>query len=286
MFRIGLTRWFVQSNLKHKDHGEISCFIKVVPQSHHYRILKKEWKGLHSFDQVSDVEIEEVQVESWCVKFCCSEYEYKEQIKCLPNYIRELVSNLVNYCLNKGLVDFKGFDKSACEWLVCQSIIKSLQSSHNEVPECIEFIDLEQEMREIKAEREREAERIRIQQEQQYAEDEARRFEAEKTKDKYTKTSFELLYSYLTENEKKQAEIDGKVTIKNLCGIFVVPVRNHGLIKHYNDEGKYQSSYCVVFQDYSIPIGDEILMKVALIKADSNKIFTIGVKMNERLGNL
>jgi hypothetical protein len=38
------------------------------------------------------------------------------------------------------------------------------------------------------------------------------------------------------------------------------------------------ASYCVVFRDWSIPLGDEVLMKIALLKACPKKFFDVANK--------
>mgnify|MGYP007017489555 CR=1 FL=1 len=70
-------------------------------------------------------------------------------------------------------------------------------------------------------------------------------------------------------------------TATQIGGTFVVPVSAHGLVEHY-ENGVYKASYCIIFQDYSIPVGDEALMKVALLKADPKKFFQTANRFDQK----
>jgi len=94
------------------------------------------------------------------------------------------------------------------------------------------------------------------------------------------KKSLELLKQFLTKAEREELDAKGHVTINIAAGSFVVPVTSHGLVKQYVGK-EYISSYCIVFQDYSLPVGDEALMKIALLKADPDKFFKTANKFHE-----
>jgi hypothetical protein len=192
----------------------------------------------------------------------------------------ELASRTVNYCVNRGIVDCSGLDIRASIFLVRTAIMNAVCSDVSDKIERVPFIDLIPDMEAVRLERERARREHEERQQAAWNQHHAEAAERLKTKDASTALSFDLLYSMLNSSEREEAKAKGQVTVKTLSGEFIVPIAAHGLVKQYVD-GKYVISHCVVFQDYSIPVGDEALMKIALLKVDPLRFMKVGNKFVE-----
>jgi len=90
-------------------------------------------------------------------------------------------------------------------------------------------------------------------------------------------TSFALLFSRLNVDERAEAESRKQVTVRTPThGDFVIPM-GHGHV-HQVVENRCVASYCLMFEDGSIPIYDTILMKILLLKNDPQKFISTANK--------
>lgn len=282
MIRVGFVRFFVTVALKPENGGKTAIVLALTPQGKSYKALVKEWRGLES------IEVEKVvPVSTLMVKRV--EYTYELKPAHIARYTKELIGELaattVGHCINTGIVDYEDFTKNAAIYLVETALFNAVRENKSDADiEQVEVIDLVTDMQAMRLEREHaRLEAQRIQQEafrQHQADQLVAQAEQIKKAEGAIKTSFDLLFEYLTPEETKEINSTGKVTIKNLMGEFVVPVSAHGLVRQYVN-GKYVSSYCIVFRDYMLPVGDEILMKVALLKADPQHFFKTANKFHE-----
>jgi len=292
MVRVGFVRWFIQVALRPENNGQTSINLALIPQGKVYRSLVKQWHGVHAEIIEKDVPVIEQSVrqveDTWGLK--------ANKIMAISIQLAdELASRVVKYCTDIGIVDYAEYNPAGAIWLVKTAILRAIETNNNDAIERVEKIDLIQNMKDCRLERERQQiERERIERERYAAHlaEQNARYEAERparearekaekeVRETSLKTSMDLLYSFLNSKEKKEAEMRGCVTINNLAGTFVVPVSAHGLVEHY-ENGNYKASYCIVFQDYSIPVGDEALMKVALLKADPKKFFQTANKFDK-----
>lgn len=281
MIRIGFIRWLVQVSKKSAGRGQTTFSCSLTPHASRYKSMVKIWKGLKS-----EVVERETDVSAQSAARTEETYSMNGLKECalMKSMADELASRTVNYCINLGIVDFEGFDLRASIFLVRTAIMNAVCADVSDPIETIPFIDLVADMRAVREERQRaqrEAEeRQRAAWNQHQEEYAARRHEERKEKDAAYALSFDLLYSMLNSVERKEAKETGKVTVKTMLGEFVVPIAAHGLVKQYVD-GKYVISHCVVFQDYSIPVGDEALMKIALLKVDPSRFIKVGNKFVE-----
>ena len=291
MVRVGFVRWLVECGLIPKNHGMSKILFRLTPQADTYHSLVKVWHGIRS-------ELEEVDIPTVAHEVSASELTYDLKPAKLMQHINilasELADRVVNYCINRGIVDYQGYDKAAAVYIVKTSLVNAAIANRSDPLERETRIDLVPDMRACIEERQRAAEeRQRAAEEawrQHQAEWEAHREEREaqarveqEEYEKANKVSFDLLYSMLTPAEAKEAKETHWVTIKTLMGDFKIPVCAHGLTKLYV-EGKYKASYCVVFADHRIPCGDEVLMKVALLKTDPERFLRVANKFYEGNG--
>lgn len=280
MVRVGLSRWYVQVSKAAAPRGEVEYCLALAPQAKRYRVLAKQWSGLRC-----ELVEKEAAVRPLCSTFTGLRYDFDthpaREVMLLRQTAEELASRAVELCLQQGIVDFEGFDKAAAVYIVHAAIMRCAERGQSETPETAEAVDLVPDMRAIRQERERqqrERERLAREAYEAHLEEMARRAEYAAPEEK---VSFDLLHSILSPSERQEAAEHRRVTIRNSLGDFIVPVSMHGLVRHYAD-GKYVTSYCVVFRDYTIPIGDEVLMKVALLKADPHKFLKAANRIPER----
>lgn len=262
MIRIGLSRWYVEASQKPMNLGLARTFLSLVPQASRYKVITPVWKGL-----TRELSEKTIAVDKISVYFDMSQYDISKNprsyMQSVSSIAAELANKAVSLCMNKGIVYFQDFPKIASEYLVKVAITKAIQSGKSDELNLVDEVDLVPEMREILEERQRE---IARQQE---------RWEASKFS---TSKSMELLRQFLNEKEIEEMDSLKRVSvISGNYGTFLVPITPHGLVARYID-GKYDGHYCIVFKDHTIPLGDEILMKIALLKADPDKFLSIANK--------
>jgi hypothetical protein len=281
MVRVGFVRWFVNVKLVPQNGGMTRLQFDLIPQADTYHTLVKVWEGIRS-------KVEERNVPVVTQSVSAVELNYDLRAAKLMQYIRtlssELADKVVNHCIGLGIVDYIGYDKSAAVYIVRTALQNAAfkNQSDNE-QERVALIDLVPDMRACQVERERQRAEAHRMAAEAWAVHQAEALERRKHGDKALAVSFDLLYSMLTPAETEEAKSKYQVTVKTPSCDMVVPVHQHGLVKQYID-GKYTASYCVVFQDYSIPVGDEVLMKIALIKADPKRFFQVANKFVESNG--
>ena len=292
MVRVGFVRWLVECGLIPQNHGMSKIMFRLVPQADTYHSLVKVWHGVRS-------ELEEQDIQAVTHEVAASELTFDLKPAKLMQHINTLASELadgvVNYCINQGIVDYQGYDKRAAIYIVRTCLVNAAIANLNDPLEREARIDLVPDMRACIEEREREARERAVamaaaaaqaaeRHAEQMVEYEARREVEMAEYEKANKVSFDLLYSMLTPAETAEAKKTHWITVKTLMGTFKVPVCQHGLAKLYVD-GKYKASYCVVFEDYRIPVGDEALMKVALLKTDPDRFIKVAHKFVESNGH-
>lgn len=270
MVRIGFVRWLIQAISRPLNGGKTEISLSLIPQAIRYQVLTKSGEQDVSAKTLAVSRIED-NYEIW---------RGKRLVEIVNELAAELAGDAIRYSTNIGLVDYEGQNVFLVHYIVKTAIIKAAERNVSDPIERVDFIDLAADMREIRAERERQAaERVARQAEarrQHNAEAAIRNERAEKS----MQVSFDLLRGFLSDSEKAEMEKAGHVTVKTLCGDFVVPTTAHGLVKQY-ENGVYKVSHCVVFSDYSIPVGDEILMKIAFLKADPAMFLKTSVKFVE-----
>ena len=273
MVRIGLTRWFVDVRKESMPRGEIRFVLALQPQASRYRVLEHRWAGIHDEWVEREVEAKGIEIARVGLAYdlACNPVR---QMELLCNAASDLATQAVEYALRHGLVSFASFDKSASVYVVRTIVLRAVERGQSDVPELVERIDLVAEMRAIREERERQAlelERLQREAYMVHLEEAARRATS---RSESAATSFDLLYSFLSERETKEAREKGHVTVETAAGVFVVPVLVHGMVERYVN-GQCEGNYCVVFRDWMIPLGDEVLMKIALLKADPHKFLRV-----------
>ena len=252
--------------------------ICLVPQAEKYRVSKVSWSGIHR-------SIENVEVPALIVSAKRSELEYDLQAKVEATAWGEMADSLatdaVTQCMNSGLVDYAEFEKKLAIYMVKIAIMKAVEKGESDPIERVPMIDLVSDMEELREERKRlAAEAARIAAEAYEAHHEEMRLRnavVTKNKKEFAKKSMGLLYDHLTEKEAEEAKTRGYVTVRNFIGEFRVPVKTHGMISEIQN-GKCVGLHCVVFADWSIPIGDETLMKIILLKADPKRLLKVANK--------
>lgn len=272
MIRIGFVRWFVKVSLEPIGGGRSKLSLQMEPQAKRYKTLQRVWAGIHDSMQEIPVEVSPQEVSTIDDSYLMMGQRLISQARILA---KELASKAVNYCSNVGIIDSDGYDKGAGIYIVETSLMNAISAGVSDPDvESEPEIDLIPDMREVREERERLAA-------QRWEQHNADTLAARQFRSQATKTSMELLYGMLSKSEAEEARTTGKVTIRISAGDFVVPVTAHGLVKQYVDK-KYKVSYCVVFEDYSLPVGDEALMKIALLKTDPARFIRKANKFVER----
>jgi len=268
MIRIGFIRWLVQVSKTSVGRGQTRFACSLIPHASRYKTICVEWFGLRRVESEREISVKAQSVERTEDTYSLNGLGEAKLMKALAE---ELAATTVLYCVNSNIVDHSGLDQRASMFLVRTAIMNAVCSDISDPIERVDFIDLIPDMRAVKAERQRA--KLEAEARQQAAWNRHQQEYAERQREEREKAtgalalSFDLLYSMLNSVERKEAKETGKVSVKTMHGTFVVPITAHGLVKQYVDD-KYVVSHCVVFQDYSIPVGDEAMMKVALLKID------------------
>ena len=289
MIRIGLVRFDILASVSDLRDGRDQFILKLQPQAKRYKILFQEWQNNEEVFVDKDILAEPFEV-----SFAEPRTDLRAIASSSAKVADELASQAVRGCFKTGLVDGLEANSLAACYIVKMAVLNAVKRNEFDVPAApIELIDLARDMREMAEERKRRREEekrlARERWEAHQAEAKARweagaadRALALENLNKATKTSFDLLYSILSDEEATEARSKGQITLKLTEGTFVVPVLGHGLVKRFDDKGNYTDSYCIVFRDYTIPVGDEVLMKVALLKADPKHFFETAYRHKER----
>lgn len=270
MVGMGHSRWFVSVSRKNERGGYVRYDASVVPNARRYRILALSAGG-EPFPR--EVCLRPCRVSE---KLDAYDASARADMEVASRLSRELSIELVGECLAAGILTSR-IDKAALIHVANRLIIQCFQGGLSEEAEPEDMLDLYPDMLEaLERRRVEEAEHARL------AEEEYRRHAAEASyrralsKAGFAK-SFELLSAFLSESEKEEARSRGTVTVRNTYGEFRVPMSEHAFVEQYVGD-MYKASYCVVFKDWSIPLGDEVLMKVALLKACPKRFFDVANK--------
>jgi hypothetical protein len=268
MIRIGCSRWLVRVVRQVHPGDYLSCFVGMYPEAGRYRILH----GSSSEPPVElDIVPQPVEVSALLDRRDIA-MNGGVELDQWGRLAREISLAVVDECQSCNLLGYEAFTKAATVCVLHAMVVRHLQEGTSDGQDQVEFIDLAQQMREIIEQRER-------QQREEMARRAADNMRRVEGRNRANKTSFELLYSFLSEGEKEEICATGRVTVRNKRGTFVVPATDHGLVDQYVD-GTYKASYCVMFEDRTIPIGDVVLMKVALLKADPDLFMSTANKFN------
>ena len=271
MIRIGLVRFLIKVDRRSENGGMVGMSISLIPQAEKYRVSKAVWSGAHR-------SIENVEVPASIVSAKRSELEYdlkaKVEAETWGQMADSLATDAVNQCMNSGLVDYAEFEKQLAAYAVKVAIMKAAEKGESDAIERVPLIDLVADMEALRVERERmaaEAQRLADEAMGAHLAEMGLRNKANR---EFMAKSMDLLYEYLTKDEAEEAKSKGYVTVRNFIGEFRVTVKTHGMIKKFVND-KCTDLYCVVFNDWSIPIGDECLMKIIMLKADPKRLLKI-----------
>jgi len=91
--------------------------------------------------------------------------------------------------------------------------------------------------------------------------------ERERKRIESTEKSWRFLETIVPKDILEKAKEVGFLLVKNAIGDFQIPLSSHGLVSFFKD-GNKECDYCLQFQDYSIPVGDEVAMKYTLLLSD------------------
>ncbi len=278
MIRIGLSRWQTIFENKLIGNNQERMCLKMVPQALKYKVLYKKWSGLHS-----NLETKTVLTKSFEAPFVFERYQKigytVEQLKKGAN---SLASDAVRYCITHDIVDHNGIEVSAVIYLVNHALMRLVETGTSDTEQdLIEEVDLVGDMATMRAERDRQiAEQQRQMQlaYQQHLEDQgiARKYAKEKSEEAIKK-SFEFLGKFLNTAEKEMLAKYNCIKVSNCAGDFFIYPSSHAMVDQFI-ENKYIQSHCVVFKDYTLPVGDETAMKVALLKTDIQRFLQISNK--------
>ena len=250
-------------------HGEIMLELEFAPQALFYRVSLIVWKGLERSEEDSVVEAPLYRLTNTFLKY---DLKASAEMAAWRQMAEETACRAVQACTTKGLAELNDEEMAQTKYIITCGIMKAVETGNSDnTDDAVEQIDLREDMLAIRREKARQAQeaaRLAMEAWEAHLTDVQRhsRMSAEEKQKAYD-ASVGLLWRYLDEEEREEAKSKGYVTVKTLSGDFLVPVKAHGLVEQYVD-GKYKASYCIVFEDYSIPCGDEALMKVILLKAD------------------
>jgi len=254
---IGPTRWFVD-HFRHPQRGGRTMYeIALIPEAVTYKICKKVYHGLDPRMVNEDVQPKDLVVTAW---LNTREAYGKDELRLAKSLCQELAAEAIGECLRLQLFKPEGLEKYARQLVVADVLERSLQVPPDEIVQ-VEDIDLVAIMLQEEADRRLEADRVAAEKEHEFRERQKR---AKASLNK----SMELLFSNLPPNLVEEAKTKNTITVDKNGEKYVIPLQQHGFVKRYNRDGKLIHEYCLVFRDYDIPLGDEVLMKMILIKSD------------------
>ena len=285
MVEIGYMRWFVGAWEKPLGNGNCLWSLSLVPEAKIYRIAATG--GGILADKFQDVYTRPFEVRRTEPMYMTAD----TKVRIVKQMAQELTWETLQWCGMQGLVGGSLQDYAK---VVFWGLIDVCQNARPDNDPQVPFIDLivvehqvetmnllQRQQREAitresrdRYERQQAAEMDHQDEERRQRSSDAARTEAEYTRQREYRNaadteSLKLMLSWLSETERDEAVNSGYVTVNNDKGRFVVPV-GHGKVKRFvNDQEEAQ--YCMIFRDYTIPVGDEVLMKVALLKTDPER---------------
>ena len=260
MVKIGLTEWFVGAWERSLPYGQVELSLVLTPQAKVYHATQYVNFWQRSTANVATQTFFVKRVES---SYMCPE----EKAHIVQQMASSLACEVVRWCSNQGLIrgHTTPFDHG-----ICEALIDCCQRAAPEEIQQVEFIDLVDQEQRLEHERQL---RVQAAWEHQHNTDIANREPSTEVKvaQEAQKRSYDLLCSWLTKEERQEAAARGLVTVKNELGEWSVPVTVPGMVTR-KVKGQAEGRYCVLFKDSRLPLGDEALMKVALLKTDP-KVF-------------
>jgi hypothetical protein len=259
MITIGPTRWFVRASKTSERGGWNRYELSLIPEAQRYRILKVEYDGLAERSVEAVVDACELKisskVDSWSDRG-------NDAARLVRSLCEEMSAEAIGEALRLQLMRPDGVEKRARQLIVRDALLKAIQGA-NEAVESVAEIDVRDYYMEV-IERRIEAAR---QADERAAEEKRLDGLAKTHATASRKRSMELLYDNLPPEMVEEAKKFNRVTVRSGGDTFVVPVLSHGIVERYK-AGKYVGSYCIIFGDHCMPLGDEVLMKIVLIKSD------------------
>ena len=257
MITIGPTRWFAQATRVDERGGRSRFDLRLIPEANKYKIVKSIYEGLDEVIVEADLFPEEISVTSWLNTWeACG----SEVLRLCKSLCEELAAEAVGEALLKQIFRPEGLEKYARQLIISEGLLKAVQKP-NEDTQYVEEIDIREDLREAIEGKRLAAERISREEMEQR--DQQRKFSVESRK-----RSMQLLYDNLPEDLVHEAKTNSTLTITNKGEKFIIPVKTHGLVERYNKKGEYVGKYCLIFAECSMPVGDEVLMKMILVKSD------------------
>ncbi len=266
---IGHARWFVDVAKSPAPRGEVEYRLGLVPQARVYRTLVKEWHGLHCELVERDVEVTPLSIVRSEPRFEVERVPARE-VKLLRQMADELASEAVNRCMNWELCSGACVEKAAAICTVQFCLMRRIELGVSETPDLVDSIDLVPVLRDAFQQGE-----IRRQEEEERRREGV--FEFTEAWQAQVRAAMALLDSYLSPTERGEMKLLSRITVCNAHGEFCVPLRKRGLVQCFVN-GTHVADYCLVFQDRSIPLGDEVLMKIALLKVDVDRFLAVANK--------
>ena len=258
MITIGPTRWFAQATRVQERGGRTKYDLRLLPEADKDLITKLIYEGLH--ERVVEAELfpEDISVTAWLNTWeACG----ADELRFCKSLCEELAAQAVGEGMRLHIFRPEGLEKYVRQLVVSEGLLKAIQRP-NETAVFVEEIDVREDLREAIDAKRFAAERA-VQAAQELHERE-HKYSAESRK-----RSMELLYDNLPEGLVKEAKEYHKITIITEKGErFIVPLMTHGMVERYNKDGVYIGKYCLLFAEHSMPVGDEVLMKMILIKSD------------------
>lgn len=242
---IGLTRWFVSATETRLGGGRIRWTLTLTPQARTYVV--QNGNGWSHYFTDKRVHTRPFSVENYGTVMT-TEALKAEIVQRLAN---ELSWEVVRWCSNLGIVDGDLGIPALC---VYAALLAAVQEQRYDEIEQVDEISLTQLM---------EQRRDQINQARIHSRVRDEDYEAA------SRVAFDLLTSWLTPEEKEEAATKSVITVNNRLGRFVIPV-GPGKVTRYVDD-KPEAQYCMIFKDHDIPVGDEVLMKLVLLKSDPER---------------
>lgn len=257
MVRIGFSRWFIETGKVPLNCGRAKYYVLLRPQAEKFRIFTSEWRGVFHSMVEKEVCMSPVLIESIFDNYGMTS---SREVQLMKKLADEAASDAVYKCYASGILshrkNYQGVDSNTVQqiaiFVVKTVIMKSVSTGIIDEDESEEICDLVPHMKELYEQQERKSEELVFQM---------------KTA---VKTSFDLLFEFISAKDRIEISEKGYVTVVNSFGEFRVPVASHGFVEQYV-EGKHVQNYCLVFSNWSIPLGDEVLMKLALLKTDPER---------------
>lgn len=274
MFQIGDIQFLIRLERRPLNRGRIRLSVCIETSAKKYQIMG--WNPGSTW-------IDEREGPSRCNSSEHDSYDLKIKYEAVEwrHLVDATVSEIIRDCSNKELIN----STEASRWReLANATMSFVQHGTSDADARVDFIDLVESRREA-------IESLRLEHQQQEVrrqeniaaaavlrETRQREYEfKEQFRKEAEVKSLELLYSRLSAEEREEAERHRKITIPLGDHKFVIPV-HYGSVLQYDKDDLQIASYCIVYQDPTIPYGDVALMKYILLKSDPKTFFKIAIK--------